>query len=39
MMPTLFLSAGQRLQVLDSAAIAAAADDMLVYIQVAWRTV
>jgi hypothetical protein len=39
MMPTLFLSAGQRLQVLDSAAIAAAADDMLVYIQVAWRSV
>jgi hypothetical protein len=39
MMPTMFLSAGQQLRVLDSGAIAAAADDMLVYIQYAYRSV
>ena len=39
LMPTLFLSAGQQLRILDSGAIAAAADDMLIYVQYAWRTV
>ena len=39
LMPTFFLSAGQQLQILDSAAIAAAADDLLVYVQLAYRSV
>lgn len=38
-MPPLFLSAGQKLKVFDKAAIAAGADDMDVYVQIASRSV
>lgn len=37
--PTLFLSAGQKVRVYDKAAVAAAADDMVVQMQVATRSV
>lgn len=37
--PTLFLSAGQKIRVYDKSAVAAAADDMIVQMQVATRSV